>query len=338
MLYALLRPILFLFDPESIHRLTLKLLKSLPNWWVQRQQRKFPKHRVQVLGLNFPNPVGLAAGFDSNGDALNQLPGLGFGFIELGGVTPKPQPGNAKPRLFRLRKKKALINHMGFCNKGVKYLAHQLRQRHSKIIIGVNIAKQRDTPLENAIDDYNYCLAKIYPYVSYIAVNVSSPNTPGLRELQSAIYFNDLLFRLKLTQQHLAQQWQRYVPLLIKISPDVDDQQLQEMITAIVKHDIDGVIATNTSLNLKPQLAALKHGKEQGGVSGAPLNSRSTEVIKRIATLTRGQLPIIAVGGICSASDAQEKLSAGASLVQVYTGLVYQGPKLIKAILNALVH
>jgi dihydroorotate dehydrogenase len=336
MLYSLLRPFLFKMDAEKSHYLTLRLLKMISvDALVQKRLAALPQHPVKILGLTFPNPIGLAAGLDKNGDYIKPLQGLGFGFIEVGTVTPKPQPGNPKPRLFRLPAAQAIINRMGFNNLGVDHLVERLRQPRLPGIIGANIGKNTQTPLENAADDYCYCLRKVYPYVDYVTVNISSPNSPGLRHLQSSAYLHDLLDHLDKAQRELWQEGHRKIPLLVKIDPDREDSQLRELVETLLLHQVDGIIATNTTLNHR-LVEHLPHGHEPGGLSGEPLFQRSTQVVSRLAELLAGKLPIIAAGGILSPEDAMEKLSAGASLVQLYTGLIYRGPALIQDILKNL--
>ncbi len=334
--YFIIRKILFLFKAEIAHYLALNLLKlSSPLCYLKRRLRAFPQKPVKILGLEFPNPVGLAAGFDKNGDYIDPLLGLGFGFIEVGTVTPKPQPGNQQPRLFRIPAAQAIINRMGFNNSGVDHLVMRLQQRRLPGIIGANIGKNTLTPLEKAADDYCYCLRKVYPYVDYVTINISSPNSPGLRELQSGVYLDNLLTALDKTQEELRVQTSRKIPLLVKIDPDLPDSGFQELIETLLKHFVDGIIATNTTINHR-LVAHLPNGDEQGGVSGEPLFCRSTQVVEKLSELLKGRLPIIAVGGINSADEANQKFAAGASLVQIYTGLIYQGPGLIQKIIQKL--
>ncbi len=335
MWYPLIRKLLFQFDAEKSHYLALRLQKmSSPLWLVRRRLAEFPQRPVKLFGLTFPNPVGLAAGFDKNGDYIETLQGLGFGFVEVGTVTPKPQIGNLKPRLFRIADAQAIINRMGFNNFGVDYLVEKLKQRRLPGIIGANIGKNSTTPLENAAEDYDYCLRKVYPHVDYVVINVSSPNSPGLRHLQSAFHLNNLLTTLDQTQTELRQQHSK-IPFLIKIDPDLSEAALGELVEVILKHSVDGIIATNTTINHR-LVAHLPHGHEQGGLSGEPLFLPSTQVLQKLAELLADKLPIIACGGILSPEDALEKISAGASLVQVYTGLIYQGPGLIRNIVEHL--
>lgn len=336
MLYPLLRAGLFCFDAEKSHYLALRLLKSsYIEKLAQKRLAAFPQKPVKIFGLNFPNPIGLAAGFDKNGDYIAELQSLGFGFIELGTVTPQPQTGNPKPRLFRIPAASGIINRMGFNNKGVDHLVSNLQKKRLPGIVGANIGKNSSTPLELAAEDYCFCLRKVYPWVEYVTVNISSPNTPGLRHLQSAHYLNQLLSQLDETQEQLWREGYPKIPLLIKIDPDLNDSALAELAQTLLLHRVDGVIATNTTLNHR-LVSHLPHGNEAGGLSGEPLFQRSTLVLSQLAELMNGKLPIIGVGGIQSAEDALEKFSAGASLIQIYTGLIYQGPSLIKNILNHL--
>ncbi len=336
MLYPLLRACLFCFDAEKSHYLALRLLKSVYfEKLARRRLASFPQKPVKVFGLHFPNPVGLAAGFDKNGDYIPELQSLGFGFIEVGTVTPRPQKGNPKPRLFRVPAAYGIINRMGFNNKGVEHLVANLQKKRLPGIVGANIGKNSSTPLELAGDDYCFCLQKVYPWVDYVTVNISSPNTPGLRHLQSAHYLNQLLAQLDLAQEQLWQQGHRKIPLLIKIDPDLNDEVIAELAQTLLLHRVDGVIATNTSLNHR-LVSHLPHGEEAGGLSGEPLFQRSTLVLSQLVELLKGKLPVIGVGGIQSAENALDKFSAGASLIQIYTGLIYQGPSLIKNILKNL--
>lgn len=333
-LYPLLRPLLFSLEPEIAHRVTfnglemahrLHLLGSGP----------IACQSSEVMGLTFPNPVGLAAGLDKNGEHIEALGALGFGFIEVGTVTPRPQPGNPKPRLFRIPQAHGIVNRLGFNNLGIDHLLSNVRRENYRGIIGINIGKNVDTPVERAVDDYLVCLEKAYASADYIAVNVSSPNTPNLRQLQNAGELDHLLSRLKLSQQKLADEHGKYTPLVIKIAPDLADAQIDSIAALLLRHRIDGVIATNTTLS-RAGIETLPHASERGGLSGAPLAERATTVIRRLHEALRGALPIIGVGGIMSAADAKEKIDAGASLVQVYSGLIYRGPRLVCEIAQAL--
>ncbi|WP_206485602.1 quinone-dependent dihydroorotate dehydrogenase [Thalassotalea sp. G2M2-11] len=336
MFYSAIRNILFQFDPETIHELTIKGLKSTGstplNFAYKQQVANKP---VQVMGIHFPNPCGLAAGLDKNGECINAFDAMGFGFVEVGTVTPRPQPGNDKPRIFRLPEANAVINRMGFNNKGVDYLVDQVRKAKFKGVLGINIGKNKDTPDDNAKDDYIYCMRKVYNFASYITVNISSPNTPGLRSLQYGEALNELLSALKAEQTSLANQYDKYVPIAVKIAPDLSEEEVKSIAECLITNEIDGVIATNTTLS-RDAVAHLEHGNEAGGLSGAPVKDLSTQVIRLLATALDDKLPIIGVGGISCGEDAKEKIAAGAKLVQVYTGFIYQGPELIKDIVKAL--
>jgi dihydroorotate dehydrogenase len=287
------------------------------------------------MGIDFPNPVGLAAGLDKNGECIKAWEAVGFGFIEIGTVTPRPQPGNPKPRIFRLPKAQALINRLGFNNKGVDYLIEQVRRSGFKGVLGINIGKNADTPVERATEDYLIGLRKVYPWARYVTVNISSPNTPGLRDLQYGAALDHLLAALQAERRRLADEQGRYVPLAVKIAPDIADADLPTVGQALVRHGIDAVIATNTTFS-RAGVEDLPHADEAGGLSGAPLRDRSTAVVRRLADILGGQLPIIAVGGIMSGIDAAAKIAAGASLVQIYTGFIYRGPELIREAVRAL--
>ena len=350
-MYTLLRPVLFHLDPERAHHCTLAGLKGLHSLGLSGIIAPRPAADPRtVMGLTFPNPVGLAAGLDKNGDYIDSLAALGFGFIEIGTVTPLPQPGNPAPRLFRLPQERAIINRMGFNNDGVDHLIENVQRAdyssdragipghsgipdHSSIpgnsgILGINIGKNAATPIEKAADDYLACLRKVYRHASYVAVNISSPNTQNLRQLQGGAGLDALLSQLKAEQQKLADTHGRYVPLAVKIAPDLDHEQIKQIATSLIKHRIDGVIATNTTLS-REGVEHLPHSNEAGGLSGAPLREKSTAVIRQLAAELNGALPIIGVGGILNGSDAAEKIKAGASLVQIYSGLIYRGPELV---------
>ncbi len=334
-MYQLARKALFLLPTETSHHLSLNAIALSSRLGLLKHWPKPTAQPVEVMGLTFPNPVGLAAGLDKNGDYFNALAQLGFGFVEIGTITPRPQPGNPQPRLFRLPEYQAIINRMGFNNLGVDHLVAQVRERQFKGVLGINIGKNFDTPVEKASDDYRHCMENVYAHADYIAVNISSPNTPGLRDLQHAQQLDELLATLKQTQTRLADEQGRYVPLALKIAPDLDDEQIIDMARQLIKHGIDGVIATNTTLSREP----IKHSRlagEQGGLSGWPVRERATEVIAKLAKALDGALPIIGVGGIASGADAYEKVNAGASLVQVYTGFIYRGPALISEAAEAL--
>lgn len=336
MLYSLLKPVFFRFDAEKVHEFTIEQLKrtgkSPLNCFYKQQ---LPAKPVSVMGIDFPNPVGLAAGLDKNGECIPAFGAMGFGFVEVGTVTPKPQPGNDKPRLFRLEAANGIINRMGFNNKGVDYLVDQVRKAQFNGILGINIGKNKATPEENAKDDYLACMRKVYDVASYITVNISSPNTPGLRNLQYGDALNELLAALKAEQQVLAEQYGKYIPLAVKIAPDLTVEEIHGIAECLKQNHIDGVIATNTTLS-REGVEHLPHGNEAGGLSGAPVTQKSTEVIRELAKALDGALPIIGVGGIMNAQDAKDKLAAGASLVQIYSGFIYKGPALVKEIVEAL--
>jgi dihydroorotate dehydrogenase len=336
MLYSTLRDLLFKFDAEKVHELTISALKQTGSTPLKVfYQQQISNKPVHVMGIDFPNPVGLAAGLDKNGECIDAFAAMGFGFVEVGTVTPKPQPGNDKPRLFRLEPVKGIINRMGFNNKGVDYLVSQVQRSKFKGVLGINIGKNKNTPDEQAKDDYIYCMRKVYPYASYITVNISSPNTPGLRTLQYGEALNELLLSLKTEQQTLARQYAKYVPMAVKIAPDLTEQEVLNIGQCLLANEIDAVIATNTTLS-REGVQHLPFANEAGGLSGQPVKDQSTQVISLLHSVLQGKIPIIGVGGIASATDAQEKLAAGASLVQIYTGFIYQGPSLIKQIINAL--
>jgi dihydroorotate dehydrogenase len=336
MYYPAIRKVLFQFDPETIHEITIKGLKSTGksplNIFYKQSVKSKP---TTVMGIDFPNPVGLAAGLDKNGECINAFAAMGFGFVEVGTVTPRPQPGNDKPRIFRLPEANALINRMGFNNKGVDYLVSQVQSANFKGVLGINIGKNKDTPEENAKDDYIHCMRKVYDFATYITVNISSPNTPGLRSLQYGEALNELLSALKLEQKDLAEQYGKYVPIAVKIAPDLNEEEVNSIAKSLIDNNIDGVIATNTTLS-RDGVENLAHGNEQGGLSGQPVKEQSTKVIKLLSQALDNTIPVIGVGGIASSDDANEKLNAGASLVQVYTGFIYHGPDLVKDIVNGL--
>jgi len=334
MFYSAIRKVLFKFDPETIHELTIKGFKTTGSTPLNLfYKQNITDKPVEAMGITFPNPVGLAAGLDKNGECINAFAAMGFGFVEIGTITPKPQPGNPKPRIFRLPSANAVINRMGFNNKGVDYLVDQVRKANFKGVLGINIGKNKDTPDENAKDDYLICMRKVYNYATYITINISSPNTPGLRSLQYGDALNELLAALKTEQQVLAEQHGKYVPLAVKIAPDLTKEEVESIAECLINNNIDGVIATNTTLS-REGVEGLEHAKEQGGLSGEPVKDKSTEVIRLLAIALDNKLPIIGVGGISSGRDAQEKIAAGAKLVQVYTGFIYQGPELVKDIVD----
>ena len=334
-MYFVARSVLFQLSPETAHDLTLEGLAAgarlglLPA--LAPTVNDLP---VTVMGLEFPNPVGLAAGLDKNADALDGLAALGFGFVEVGTVTPRRQVGNQQPRLFRLPKAEAMINRMGFNNVGVDQLVENVKKAKFKGVLGINIGKNFDTPVEQAASDYITCMQKVYAYASYITINISSPNTPGLRDLQYGKSLSQLLSALKKEQAVLEKLHGRYVPLAVKIAPDMDQEQLEGVAHCLLEHAIDGVVATNTTLS-REGVEDLEFGDEDGGLSGVPVKQKSTQTIAHLFAILGEQVPIIGVGGINSGDDALEKLAAGAKLVQVYSGLIYQGPSLIKQCVEA---
>jgi dihydroorotate dehydrogenase len=335
-LYPLIRPLLFALDAESAHEVTLKLLKA--SHYSGLSKLLYPStndNPVTVMGLRFKNPVGLAAGLDKNGDYIDALAALGFGFIEIGTVTPRPQPGNPKPRLFRLPEHQAIINRMGFNNLGIEHLLNQVKLSRYNGILGINIGKNFDTPIERAVDDYLIGLRKAYPAASYITINISSPNTQNLRQLQQADESRKLIVTLKEEQLKLQQEHGKYVPLTLKIAPDLTNEDISRIAKLLLEFEIDGVIATNTTI-ARDMIANHPLAHEAGGLSGSPVKDKSTAVVKGLSTELQGKIPIIAVGGILNSDDAQEKFAAGANLVQTYSGLIYQGPQLISEIVNAL--
>jgi dihydroorotate dehydrogenase len=336
MLYSVARPFLFSIDPETAHETAFGLLESARASGVLRLAAcTTPALPVRAMGLDFPNPVGLAAGLDKNGDHIDALLQLGFGFIEVGAVTPRPQPGNARPRLFRLERANALINRMGFNNLGVDHLVANFEKRRPRGIVGVNIGRNFDTPNEHANDDYVECLRKVYPYASFVTANVSSPNTANLRSLQHSDALDSLLRALSDERARLAAVHGRRVPLALKIAPDLSDDDIDAVAHKVLERGFDAVIATNTTTG-RTGVEHIDSSRETGGLSGAPLRARSTAVVARLARSLAGKLPIIGVGGIASWKDAQEKLDAGATLVQLYTALVYQGPGLAREIVRGL--
>jgi dihydroorotate dehydrogenase len=339
LLYQLARPLLFSLDAEDAHNLTLANLRRAGSLGLTRLLPRVPASPRTVMGLTLRNPVGLAAGLDKDGSYIDGLAALGFGFIEIGTVTPRPQPGNPKPRMFRLPAAHALINRMGFNNGGVDaFVANVTASRFYQDrqgVLGLNIGKNADTPIERAADDYLHCLEKVYPYASYVTVNISSPNTKNLRQLQGASELDALLARLKDAQLRLADLHKRYVPLTLKIAPDMDGEQVKEIAGALLRHKIDGVIATNTTTS-RDAVAGLPHAEEAGGLSGAPVFEASNRVIAAMRAEVGDALPIIGVGGILSGEDARAKIAAGASLVQLYSGLIYRGPALIRECVRAL--
>jgi len=338
-LYSLVRPALFSLDAEAAHNLTLPLLRRAQAMGLTGAIRKPLTDPRTVMGITFPNPVGLAAGLDKDGAYIDGLAALGFGSIEIGTVTPRGQVGNPKPRMFRLPRARGIINRMGFNNGGVDaFVANVQASRfyqERQGVLGLNIGKNADTPIENAADDYLHCLRKVYPYASYVTVNISSPNTKNLRQLQGASELDGLLSQLKQEQTRLADEHGHYVPITLKIAPDVDGDQIRDIAGALLRHRIDGVIATNTTLNRR-DVEGMKHAQEAGGLSGAPVFEASNIVIRALKTELRDDIPIIGVGGIMRGKDARAKMAAGAQLVQLYSGLIYAGPALVRECADAL--
>ncbi len=329
MCYSLLKKIVFQLNPETAHGVTLRGLRLMHQLGLTRFFPKIKAAPREIMGLIFPNPIGLAAGLDKNGEYIDALAALGFGFIEVGTVTPKPQDGNPRPRLFRLLEQEALINRLGFNNKGCDALVENLKRTKYKGILGINIGKNKTTPLENAIEDYLTAYRAVVPYASYITVNISSPNTEGLRDLQHGELLRSLLCTLKQEQAQFMATQKKHVPLVVKIAPDLTESELQNIAEILLAEKVDGVIATNTTLS-RVGVENSPYAKEAGGLSGKPLFEGSTQIVKQLKVLLQNRIPIIAVGGISTGQDANEKLAAGASLLQVYTGLIYQGPALIK--------
>lgn len=335
-MYSTLRNLLFRLDPEVSHEFSLDMLGAAERLKLLELFISAPAYNpVEVMGLRFPNPVGLAAGLDKNGDYFNALGALGFGFVEIGTVTPRPQPGNPQPRLFRIPEREAIINRMGFNNKGVDHLVDQVRKRRYQGILGINIGKNATTPVENAADDYLIGMRKVYAHADYITVNVSSPNTPGLRDLQFGDSLNRLLETLKKEQLTLQEAHQRYVPVAVKIAPDMDDIAIAQVATALAEQGMDGVIATNTTIG-REGVEGCVNSEEAGGLSGLPVRDKSTRVIAGLHSHLGGKLPIIGVGGIFDGPSAVEKIKAGASLVQIYSGFIYRGPAVVTEAASAI--
>jgi dihydroorotate dehydrogenase len=335
-MYNLARQLLFKLSPETSHDLSIDLIGAGGRLGLNSLFNKAPvKLPVNVMGLEFPNPVGLAAGLDKNGAAIDGFAQLGFGFVEIGTVTPRPQPGNPKPRIFRLPHAEGIINRMGFNNLGVDNLVSRVQAAKYSGILGINIGKNFDTPVERAVDDYLICLDKVYAHASYVTVNVSSPNTPGLRSLQFGDSLKQLLEALQLRQQALTAIHGKRVPLAIKIAPDMSDEETVLVAAALLESGMDAVIATNTTLS-RVGVEGLPHADEAGGLSGAPVREQSTHIVKVLAAELGGKLPIIAAGGITEGKHAAEKIAAGASLVQIYSGFIYKGPALIRESVDAI--
>jgi dihydroorotate dehydrogenase len=335
-LYSLAEPLLFQIDAEKVHDLTLKTLKCAEKIGVLSLYSEPPACQSrEVMGIQFPNPVGLAAGLDKNGAVIDGMAALGFGFVEVGTVTPRAQPGNPKPRLFRVAEAQGIINRFGFNNLGVDNLIENVKAAKYRGILGINIGKNFDTPNERAVDDYLTCMQKVYAHASYITINISSPNTKNLRDLQEKEALSGMLVSLKAEQCKLSEKHGKYVPIALKIAPDLTEAQVIEIADLLLQHKIDGVIATNTTL-AREAIKGMSNAAEAGGLSGAPVRNQSTIVIQQLFRQLQGVVPIIGVGGILSGADAVEKIAAGASLVQVYSGLIYKGPKLVRDICKTL--
>ncbi len=340
-IYPALRPLLFQLDPETSHHLSFATLKRINKWasWLLPPSAPLPAASHQVAGLNFPNRVGLAAGLDKNADFIDALGSFGFGFIEVGTVTPKPQPGNPRPRLFRIPQAHGIVNRFGFNNLGLEsFLLNVKKSRwvaEKKGVLGLNIGKNAATPIDHAVNDYLVCLKAVYPWADYITVNISSPNTKNLRDLQSEDMLRSLLSSLKLEQDRLRKSLSKEVPLFVKIAPDLDDADLESIANLITEFDIEGVIATNTTVD-KSLVKGLQHGQEQGGLSGAPLSIQSTNIIRDLRQLLGPNHSLIGVGGVMNTEDGFAKLQAGADLIQVYSGLIYKGPGLVHDLVSGL--
>lgn len=335
-MYPIIQKLLFTQDPEWSHDFTINWLKRTQNNVLNCvYKQNLPDKPVQAFGLTFKNPVGLAAGLDKNGECIDAFAAMGFGFIEIGTVTPKPQLGNDKPRMFRLPEGQAFINRMGFNNKGVDTLIENVKAAKYTGILGINIGKNKDTPEEQALNDYLICLRKVYNYASYITVNISSPNTPGLRNLQHGQALDELLVGLKSEQKLLESQYAKYVPILVKIAPDLTDQEIVDMSDSLIKAGIDGVIATNTTLD-RSQVHGQQYAQEAGGLSGAVLTAKSQAVTEKLVKAIAGRITVVGVGGIHCAQSAKARIDAGSTLIQLYSSLIYKGPKVIKEIVGSI--
>ncbi|MEM6582269.1 MAG: quinone-dependent dihydroorotate dehydrogenase [Pseudomonadota bacterium] len=335
-MYAAIKPLLFALSPETSHNFSLSALSTSERLGLTKLAMPQPvSDPVTVMGIRFPNRVGLAAGLDKSGDYFNALGALGFGFVEIGTVTPRAQPGNPLPRMFRLPEAQAIINRMGFNNKGVDHLIAQVKNRRYQGVLGINIGKNRDTPVEQADQDYLLCMDKVYAYADYITINISSPNTPGLRDLQFGEQLNQLLLAVSERRKALSDEHERYVPVAVKIAPDMNTEELEAVAQLLRSHSVDAVIATNTTID-RSRVEHLPNAQEQGGLSGGPLSRQSTDTIAALHRVLQDELPIIGVGGIMSGEDAVAKVEAGASLVQLYTGFIYGGPSLIRTSALAL--
>jgi dihydroorotate dehydrogenase len=335
MFYELARKVLFSTDPETAHELSMEGLRLGHRLGATRLLCQSHRQPVTCMGLEFPNPVGVAPGLDKNGDYFEALGGLGFGFVEIGTVTPRPQPGNPRPRVFRLTEAQAMINRLGFNNKGVDHLVRRVRKHHFKGILGINIGKNFDTPIENAAHDYLHCLEKVYPYADYITINISSPNTENLRDLQGEDELDALLGSINARRSELADTFGRCVPLSVKVAPDLEDSDVAIIARAVTRHRMDAVIATNTTVT-RDGVQGMKHAEQAGGLSGAPLKPKADKVLAALRGLLPKEIALIGVGGITSGQDAVDKLELGADLVQFYTGMVYRGPDLVNECLQAI--
>ena len=335
MFYDLARKALFATDPETAHELTLEGLKMGHRFGATRLLCKEKPQPVQCMGLTFPNPVGVAPGLDKNGDYFEALGDLGFGFVEIGTVTPRPQPGNPKPRVFRLTKAQAMINRLGFNNKGVDHLVHRVRNHRFRGVLGINIGKNFDTPNEQAADDYLVCLEKVYQYADYITVNISSPNTKNLRDLQSEDALDQLLGALARRREELADKHDRLAPMALKVAPDLEEGAITAIADVVSRHGMDAVIATNTTIS-REAVAGMEHAEETGGLSGAPLKEKADQVLGELRKALPAEIAMIGVGGITRGEDAVDKLKKGADLVQFYTGMLYRGPELVTECLQAI--
>jgi dihydroorotate dehydrogenase len=327
-MYGLAKKVLFCLSPEASHEVAMDCMGAAHRLGLLQLFGTAPVRPVEVMGLKFPNPVGLAAGLDKNGDYFNALGALGFGFVEIGTITPQPQPGNPEPRLFRLPEHNAIINRMGFNNKGVAHLVERVKKRTYQGVLGINIGKNKTTPDDNALDDYLTCLRAVYSHADYVTVNISSPNTPGLRSLQFGESLERLVVGIKTEQKILADAHGRYVPIAVKIAPDMNDDEIRGVASTLMDHQIDAIIATNTTLS-REGVENSVHVNEAGGLSGAPVRDKSTHVIQVLNDYLQNAMPIIGVGGIMSGADAKAKFDAGAKLVQIYSGFIYRGPGLI---------
>jgi dihydroorotate dehydrogenase len=333
-MYRYIRSFLFLLNPELAHHISMKGLK-LACFFGLIRGKNISSKPIMIMGLKFPNRIGLAAGLDKNAEYITSLSKLGFGFIEVGTVTPRSQPGNSRPRSFRLIKEEGIINRFGFNNVGIDKFIENIKKANFKGVLGINIGKNFDTPIDKAVDDYLICFRKVYRYAGYIAINISSPNTKNLRHLQNDKYLEILLKSLKNEQKILHKKFKKLVPFVVKVSPDNSSKQLNSIAKLLLKYKVNGVIATNTTIDRKGILNS-KYSMEEGGLSGAPLNKKSTNVIKHLNKCLEGKIPIIGVGGIITADDGIEKIKNGASLIQIYSGLIFRGHELVNELRNAI--